>query len=292
MAMEFALLGGDLRNVKLMNVLTDEGNKVYTYGLLPEKESQQIAVCASPETAAAWARCVIGPVPFHVGTVGGDEILQALSPGKLFIAGKIPESFAKAGEQKGVRVIDILQRDDMAILNAVPTAEGAIQIAMEKLPVTIDQCNVLITGYGRVARALAPRVQALGGRVTICARKSSDLAWAESHGYGRMTFEQLSEKVGTFALIYNTVPHLIFDRLQLEAMVKCGTGDRPPALVVDLASSPGGVDFAYAETLGIQTVQALSLPGKVAPETSAKNMAKVIFNILKELTGEAAENVN
>lgn len=292
MAMEFALIGGDLRNVKLMNVLTEAGCKVYTYGLLPEKVSEKIAVCVSPETAAAWAQCVIGPVPFHVGIVDSDQVLQALSPGKLFIAGKIPEDFTKAAEQKGVKVVDILQRDDMAILNAVPTAEGAIQVAMEKLPVTIDQCPVLITGYGRVARALAPRVKALGGLVTICARKSSDLAWAESHGYGSMSFAELSEKVGDFTLIYNTVPHMIFDTLQLDALKKNRTGDRPQALVVDLASAPGGVNFTYAASKGIQTVHALSLPGKVAPETSAKNMAKVIFNIIKELTGEAAENVN
>ncbi len=292
MAMEFALLGGDLRNVKLMNVLAGEGCKVYTYGLLPEKESKQIAVCNRPETAVAWAQFVVGPVPFHVGTVDGEEILQALSPGKVFIAGKIPENFARAATQKGVRIIDILQRDDMAILNAVPTAEGAIQIAMEKLPVTIDQCQVLITGFGRVARALAPRVQALGGRVTICARKSSDLAWAESYGYGRTSFEKLSENISGFTLIYNTVPHMIFDKSQLDILVKSQTGDRPHVLIVDLASSPGGVNFAYAESKGIQTVQALSLPGKVAPETSAKNMVKVIFNIIKELTGEAAENVN
>lgn len=292
MAMEFALLGGDLRNVKLMNVLAGEGNKVYAYGLLPETESAGIVICSGSETAAAWARYVIGPVPFHVGNVSGEEILQALSPGKIFIAGKIPESFTENAKHKGIRVIDILQRDDMAILNAVPTAEGAIQIAMEKLPVTIDQCEVLITGYGRVARALAARVAALGGKITICARKSSDLAWAEICGYGKMTFQQLSEKIRDFTLIYNTVPYLIFDKLQLENMVKPGTGDRPPALIVDLASSPGGVDFATAKELGIPTVHALSLPGKVAPETSARNMAKVIFNIIKELTEEASENVN
>ena len=66
----------------------------------------------------------------------------------------------------------------------------------------------------------------------------------------------------------------------------------PDVLIVDLASSPGGVDFTFAKEKGIKTVQALSLPGKVAPETSAETMAKVIFNILKELAGEAAYNVN
>ncbi len=290
MATEFAILGGDLRNVKLMEILAESGNKVYTYGLLPITETPNTFVCRSAETAASWAEIVIGPVPLHVGTVKEDEILQALSPGKIFIGGKIPESLISGLKQKGVLVVDILQREDMAILNAVPTAEGAIQVAMEKLPVTIDGCKVLIAGFGKVAKALASRVDALGGKVTICARKNRDLAWATNYGYKGINFSELRDKISEYRVIYNTVPALIFDKLLLEEMKKAPKGNSP--LLIDLASQPGGIDFGAANKSGIETVQALSLPGKVAPETAALNMAKVIYNIIKEITEEAAENVN
>lgn len=290
MATDFALIGGDLRNVKLMEILASTGNNIYSYGLLPTTKKSEITLCKSPEEASSWARCVIGPVPFNVGTVPGKSILQALSSGQIFIGGKIPLDFREDAQKKEVRVIDILQRDDMAILNAVPTAEGAIQVAMEKLPVTINKCSTLITGYGKVAKALAARIKALGGLVTICARKNKDLASAECNGYEYMNFIELPKYIGNFTLLYNTVPHLIFDKILLKNVAEHRTGDRP--LVVDLASSPGGVDFAAAKEYGIETVHALSLPGKVAPETAAKNMAKVIFNIIKELTEEATESVN
>ena len=58
---------------------------------------------------------------------------------------------------------------------------------------------------------------------------------------------------------------------------------KPGCLVIDLASAPGGVDFAAAEELGVKAIQALSLPGKVAPVTAALAIKAAIYNILTEL---------
>ena len=55
------------------------------------------------------------------------------------------------------------------------------------------------------------------------------------------------------------------------------------ALVIDLASKPGGVDFSAAKALGIKVIWALSLPGKVAPVTSGKIIKDTIMNIMTEL---------
>ena len=285
MAMNFAILGGDSRNVKLMKVLADTGNKVYGYGILPEKENSNIVLCDKVDHAVTCADYVIGATPFTTEKISSEIILQVLSPGKVFIAGNIPKDLTENLEKKGVEVADILKRDDMAILNAVPTAEGAIQIAMEKLPVTIDKSSFLITGCGKVAKALAVRLAALGGKVTICARKNRDLAWAESCGFGQMSFIELKERINDFTVIYNTVPELIFTEKVL-------AGLDSDILAIDLASKPGGFDFTAAEKQGIEIIHALSLPGKVAPWTAANNMAGVILNIIKELTEEESENVN
>ncbi|MBE7056160.1 MAG: dipicolinate synthase subunit DpsA [Ruminococcaceae bacterium] len=293
MAMEFAVIGGDLRNIKLIKVLAETGNKVYVYGNKPEKDSDCI-ICDSIDVAIAEAKWIIGPIPFNAGTIPGEQILKNILPGKVFISGNIPESVIHDAQKRGIYVVDILQRDDMAILNAVPTAEGAIQIAMEKLPVTIDGSHILITGFGRVAKTLAAKLKAIGGIVTICARKTRDLAWAEIYGYNKMTFSELAKNTGRFTLIYNTVPKIIFDKKQLDVIKNCKTGGRPPSvlLLIDLASKPGGVDFEYAKKIGIDTVQALALPGKVAPETAARNIGKVVFNIIEDLAKEADKDVN
>ena len=54
------------------------------------------------------------------------------------------------------------------------------------------------------------------------------------------------------------------------------------ALVIDLASMPGGVDFRAAERLGIKAIHALSLPGKVAPKTSGIIIKNAVYNIIRE----------
>ena len=54
------------------------------------------------------------------------------------------------------------------------------------------------------------------------------------------------------------------------------------AIVIDLASMPGGVDLRSAERLGIKTVHALSLPGKVAPKASGIIIKNAVYNIIRE----------
>ncbi len=296
MGLKFALVGGDLRNVKLASILAAEGCTVYTYGISHSSIGTHFNRCSELGEAVTMGDFIIGPMPFtiggsklnaplHTSDIELEEILQAVPKGKVIMAGRVPPQFIFNAAAKEIRVVDILQRDDMAILNAVPTAEGAIQIAMEEIPVTIHRCRILVLGLGKVGSALAQRLKALGAEVTVCVRKSRDIALAESFGYKAITFDRLAAEAGHFTVIYNTVPELVVD----ENILKSVSSE---TLIVDLASAPGGVDFEFAKDCGIKTVQALSLPGKVAPETSAETMAKVIFNVLKELAGEAAQNVN
>ena len=151
--------------------------------------------------------------------------------------------------------------------NAVPTAEGAIQIAMEELPITIHGARALVIGYGRLGRALSQRLAGLGAKVSVAARKFADLAWAE---------RQLEGWLCCYDLVVNTVPARILSEEDLEDL-------RPGCLVIDLASKPGGVDLEAAARLGVKVIWALSLPGKVAPVTAGKSIKITIYNILHEL---------
>lgn len=85
----------------------------------------------------------------------------------------------------------------------------------------------------------------------------------------------LTAHAGQFDLVVNTVPATIltFDILK-HLKREC--------LLIDLASKPGGVCFKTARDLGLKTIWALSLPGKVAPITSGEIIKNTIDNILCE----------
>ena len=161
------------------------------------------------------------------------------------------------------------------LMNTIPTSEGAIQIAMEELSTTIYGLKVLITGFGRITKVMVKALNGLGAKVTITARKYSDLAWAEIYGCRAIHICELDSCLSDFDIVYNTVPAVILDDKRLSAL-------KDNCLVIDLASKPGGVDFDTARRLGIKTIWALSLPGKVAPITSGEIIAGTICNILSE----------
>ena len=79
----------------------------------------------------------------------------------------------------------------------------------------------------------------------------------------------------SFDIIFNTVPAKIFSCVLLARIAG-------KALVIDLASGEGGVDFMSAERLGIETIHALSLPGKCAPKTAGEIIRNTIYHILEE----------
>ena len=158
----------------------------------------------------------------------------------------------------------------------MPTAEGAIQLAMEELPITLHGARVLVIGYGRLGRVLADRLAGLKARVSVAARRYADLAWAENCGYGVEHTGQLAGWLCGYDLVVNTVPVRVLREAELADL-------KPGCLVIDLASKPGGVDFDAAARLGVKAFWALSLPGKVAPVTAGKSIKTTIYNILTEL---------
>jgi polyribonucleotide nucleotidyltransferase len=92
---------------------------------------------------------------------------------------------------------------------------------------------------------------------------------------GLVHISQLEDIACEADLVFNTVPAVILDEGILSKLSR-------DCLVIDLASKPGGVDFNTARDLGIKTIWALSLPGKVAPITAGEAIKDTILNILDE----------
>lgn len=286
--MNLSVIGGDLRIVKLIEMLCNDGYTVYTYGIEKAENLNQVKnviKCSTLEDAINASTVIIGSIPlssnkqeintpFSNETISIQNLFSKLSR-KHFITGSVSEDLIKLAKKNNFEITDIMKREELSILNTISTAEGAIQIAMQETLSTVHSSNVLIMGFGRIGKILAKMLNGIGANVFCEARKDPDIAWIKAYGYTPIHLNDLDSYLSKFDIIFNTIPSIILDKDKLSKLKK-------DALVIDLASAPGGVDRESANNLGVKTIWALALPGKVAPLTSAEFLKKTIYNVLKE----------
>lgn len=289
----FLIVGGDKRISILAKELLKDGNNVYTFANKVEdiEEIEKIA-----DVKKYPYDIVISSMPLtkdnkNVYTPLSDkrvglEELKEISAGKILIAGKIPSDFDEFQDkniifnnsessnnqkmQPRIKCFDILKDEVTTILNTIPTAEGAIQIAMEETDYTLSEMKVLVIGFGRVGKTLANILSKMGLDVYCEARKDTDLAWIKAYGYKPMPLEKMKNNLCKMDIIFNTVPFQILDKSTLILLNR-------NTLIIDLASAPGGVDYEVAKKLGIKAILASALPGKVAPNTAAEYLKDFVY---------------
>lgn len=274
-----ALMGGDLRQVRLAQLLRQDGWDIITWGL------EKGGLPGVPLDQAVSEEVVILPLPVLRGeelnfpltdtTLSADELWGKLRPGQLLLGGSTGELSEILQERYGLTILDYYDREDVQIANAVPTAEGAIMRMMEMTEYTVQDSRCLVIGYGRIGKALAQRLQTLGAVVTVSARRSSDLAWVKACGFRAAVLGELDDRLGDFDVIFNTVPSMMLDEKKLGA-IKTG------ALLVELASFPGGFDLDAVKEKNLQLITERGLPGKVAPLSAARFIRDGIYRILEE----------
>ena len=290
MSTSFSIIGGDLRTIKLAKMLANEGNKIYTYGLEKAEELKDNSNIIFTEKISKAipkdVEVVIGPIPFtsngiNINAPFGEkeisirEMIHYLE-GKILIAGSISPEIYDMSNDDYIEIIDIMKREELAVLNTISTAEGAIEIAISNTNKIIHGSEVLILGFGRIGKVLARKMAGLSAKVTCAARKDEDLAWIRAYGHKETNINALGENLSQYDIILNTVPHLVLSKERLQYVKK-------DALLIDLASNPGGIDKKEAKELNLKLVWALALPGKVAPVTTAEFIKDTIYNILKEI---------
>jgi len=289
-----AIVGGDLRQICMANLLAEKtgigsGASCDLYGLFLDKEMEMSSRITATDDVRVLEYCNIVifalpmadtgdqtvNAPFSIHKVPLRDCFGHVRPGALVLGGMVKEKTAQLASEYGLAIEDYFLREELAVLNAVPTAEGALEIAMRESPRTIAGSICMITGYGRIAKALAPLLLSLGAKVKVGARKHEDLAWSKVAGCQPVHLSQLGEQLSDVEILFNTVPAMILDKGILKKLP-------PQCLIIDLASKPGGVDFETAKALGLNVVWALSLPGKVAPITAGEILLDTIYHILEE----------
>ena len=285
---KIAFIGGDMRQVFCASRLASEGGyEVVLYGFDKYKGDVGLCTrCANLYDALEISDVVILPLPASTDginvnsplsdkNISLEDIFSKVKADKLILYGNKNEKIELLAENTGIDVYDYYDREDYKVANAVPTAEGALSIAITELPVTISGSKCLVIGYGRIGKVLCRLLRALGADVVASARKSEDLMWAKINGCRPLRTDDISLVIGECDIIFNTVPKTILKDELLDLI-------RPDTLIVDLASKPGGIDFKPAREKGLNVIWALSLPSKTAPKTSGIILSDAIEEILKE----------
>ena len=219
---------------------------------------EEVGICCT-RTYAPDVTHVLLPIPSFSG---GDEYLAHL-------LSKLPENVTVCGGNlhspllAGYQTVDFLQDTTYLKENAAITAECTVQILEERIGKDWSGKKMLILGWGRIGKCLAPLLHSHGADVTVSARKDEDLAAIRALGHREIQTHHAQEKTVDYDVILNTIPAMVIPNLQT----------KEDAVVLELASAPG--------MAGENITVARGLPGKMAPKMSGQLIAQTFLRLCK-----------
>ena len=279
-----AVIGGDKRLYYLYEALKEDGCFVTGYALAcPTGQNE-----STLEESLDGSDAVILPYPLSPDGVFLNtpterklplcELFSAISQRGIrhVFAGAVKNQTKSLAEVYGLNLYDYGSDEALMLKNALCTVEGALGILISELPITLSGSLFTVLGYGRIGRIMSQRLKALGAEVNAVARKSRDHAAMYRDGVRAFGYERLDAAINGAAAVINTVPAEILDANALSGISR-------DTLILDLASSPGGVDREAASRLGKHVIWALSLPGKSAPKSAAMIIKDTVGEVLGKL---------
>ena len=276
------IIGGDNRQYFMADYFENIGKTVNIYGVPESKKRTNIKELS---IAVKEADAIILPLPLskdgkNVYSIipfreSVDDIADETKSDQFIFAGMLSNSTRNKLSKNRGKVFDYFRRDEVSILNSIPTVQGILKTIFDNIDYTVHSSKCAVFGYGKTGKLTASTLKSLGADVTVCVRKYSDIALAQSNGLKGCLIKDFHTEAKDFDIIVNSVPSVVIGKSILENLKK-------ECLIIDVASAPYGTDFASAEKLGIKALQCPSLPGKTAPKTAGEIIAVGIMNILKE----------
>lgn len=293
----FSVIGGDHRQIVIIKKLLALGHCVKLFSIgAPIGCISGAEITSSAEKALAECDALLLPLPMsrdgiNINLTSSEQPLQItylfglLSKKKnpLVFGGLVSKEIHEQAKNAGIELIDYYECEELQQKNALPSAEGAIMVAMENTDRVIEGMNVLVCGYGRIGKILAHKLKLLGASVSVAARRDEVLCEIAMIGFkpvdlkntdGFLYASQCSD------VIFNTIPRQIFTRQIIDK-----TETDP--LYIEIASAPGGIDLTSARTRGMRLVFAPSLPGKYAPSSAGE----YIFETIKDILDKRGMNI-
>lgn len=284
-----AVVGGDEREWELVAALREAGAHVRIIGL-PAPRRPRPVWPQSRDLASALDGCHAAIAPLSGTDASGvvrrcapDSPLLALdaahlrrmAPGATLFIGRAVPVVRGAAAAAGVHVVETEDDDELAVLNSVPTAEGAVQLAMERLPITVQGSRSVVLGFGRCGLTLSLLLARMGAAVTVVAPDPVHRARAESLGLASASPATMQGALAAADVVFNTVPARVLAYPQLAVT-------RPDVVIIDIAAEPGGVDLEAARALAREVHWALGIPGKVAPLSAGRILGRCLLRMLAE----------
>lgn len=286
---EVAFVGGDARQLEVIDKLSQMDASITLIGFdnLQQSFNGVHKMMDLTEDAFVGKDVIILP-PVGTDDVGRvdsifstkeliltDQILAGLPSHAKIYTGMAKKYLKQLCEAHGIQIIELFERDDVAIYNSIPTAEGAIMLAIQHTDITIHGSQSMVLGFGRTGFTMARTLQGLGAKVKVGVRRPEHYARVWEMGFQPFYTKDLFEQVSNIDLLFNTIPTMI-----VTAQVITNIPHR--AVIIDLASRPGGTDFRFAEKRGVKAMLAPGLPGVVAPKTAGRIIASTLSRLIEE----------
>lgn len=277
------IIGGDMRQKHLYQRMVNNGFHVTPYDVPDVAGIENLPKSEFFDNFIKSGDIFILPVPFSRDkiTINSkssdiiiDELLSYIKSDSIIIGGCFSEGFNSKCNEKNIKTYDFMDNNSFELLNSIATAEGAISEAIIKSPLNIHMSDCLVLGFGKCGSAIAKRLSALGANVTVCARNKVQQMQAFESGHKYIGFDTLGEHIDSFHFIFNSVPSMVLTKDVLKNL-------KDDAIIIDIASKPGGTDFKECENLGIAAYLCLSLPGKYSPKSSADIIYNCILDIIR-----------
>lgn len=272
----------------MLREMADRGYQVAAYCVPMTETNPSITVVNSLQEALDFANVIVGPVPFSKtqlainSTIEASDLeiknfLSCIKPSHIIFGGAITPCIKLFCDVRSIQYVDFMKIEEVAILNAIATAEGTIAEAIKRSPVNLSGSSCLVLGYGKCGSVLAAKLKGLNANVCVCARRKEVLAQAKSAGFETLPFDCLKNSLHEFLFIFNTIPTQYFDESLLKEVLHDAT-------LIDISSNPGCFDVNAASKLDIKTALCLGLPGKYAPKTSAAILTEALVAKLESLS--------
>lgn len=283
-----AFMGGDARQLEVIQKFTELDASVTLFGF--DNLGRQFSSVSNAKLDPVLLQTIDVLILPAVGTDDSGQVESIFSSEELRLTdvhisslpkhAKVYTGMAKSYLKNlcaahGIGVVELFDRDDVAIYNSIPTAEGALMMAIQNTDITIHGSVCMVLGFGRTGFTMAKTLQGLGATVKVGVRKPEHFARAWEMGFQPFYTKDLYPEVGNIDLLFNTIPTMI-----VTAQVITNIPHR--ALIIDLASKPGGTDFRFAERRGVKAMLAPGLPGIVAPKTAGRIMANTLSQLIEE----------
>ncbi len=276
---KLGILGGDYRYKILFDMIKKEGYEVKAYlnTYIDNNKNNLDQLLDSTNAVIAPIPCTKDNKTVFLNdepTIKYDELFELMHKENihLFFGGVIPEEIKIKASKYNIKCFDYFEQEPVAVLNAIPTAEGAIQTAMQESEICIFSSKALVLGYGRCGKVLSNMLKGIGADVTVSFRNEKDEAYIHAYGLKSICLSNLKCVIDKYDFIFNTIPAMILDRNLLKRVNK-------KTIIIDLAQAPGGIDYSFARDTNLKALYCPGLPGRVAPYTAAEILKKTIINI-------------